>query len=166
VITYIIDGYNVLHRFVPELLQAGELETARRALEARLESFLGSRASGVRIILVYDGDNIGRPSRSCKNGFEIVFSRPPLKADDLVLERCRELSGSGDVRVVTSDWKDIGVHARALRVRHVSSDDFLRTIDRPARDATTSEPGEKPKAQSQSEVDDWLRAFDFHPDED
>ena len=59
-ITYIIDGYNVLHRLEPELLAAGELAAARRELEARLRSFLGSRGRGVRLVLIYDGDDVGQ----------------------------------------------------------------------------------------------------------
>ncbi len=165
-ITYIIDGYNVLHRLEPELLAAGELAAARRELEARLRSFLGSRGRGVRLVLIYDGDDVGRPSRSSRERLEIVFSRPPRKADDLILDRCREPRGRGDVRVVTSDWKDIGGPVRPLGVHHVSSEDFIRYIESPSTADLESQSVEKPEGSDRGEVGEWLEAFGFPRDED
>ena len=170
--TYIIDGYNLLHRYRPELLepaeiQRGGLETARQELEARLREFVLRRAGSSRVILVYDGSADVPTARSRKRNLEILFSRPPQKADDVILECCRELGTTGDVRVVTSDFKDIGGPSRALGVRAISSEEFARTLDAPAKKqspgGSSAGSAEKPGSSSAQEVEDWLVEFDFLP---
>jgi len=170
VTTYIIDGYNLLHRSFPELLVGDDLRTARESIEARVRSFQRARAATVQVELVWDGDAEARERRLGRGAFRVVFSRSPQSADDVILERCRELSGTRDVCVVTSDVRDIVVPTRALRVRHMTSEEFARDLDGSPKRApgagiqTTS--SDKPTRSSPREVDGWLHEFDLHPGED
>ena len=168
---FVIDGYNLLHRAFHGQLERFELEKARELLQGRLRSFLASRKRDCRIVLVFDGarDSFGSSVR--EQSFHVVFSRPPETADDVVLGVCRQLEGNEDVCVVTSDFKDIGYRIRGLQCRHMTSEEFAETLDRAAdskrsANASPTLDGEKPKGVAGHDVDDWLREFGMHPEED
>jgi hypothetical protein len=172
--TIIIDGYNFLWRAVGS--PAGALEGERRHLETQLLVFL-RRCPEARIVLVYDGAAVGpvQGGAARHDRLDIVFSRPPQKADDLVLELSERLRDRGPVTVVSSDRKDIVRRLSGDRVRHFSSEgfgifleDFLasgsRALGAGAALDRKSEPsaGEaeaKRAAPDAGEVDEWLQAF-------
>lgn len=127
--------------------------------------FRSAWGPGTRIFLVYDGElGLPAPARREK-GFEVYFSRPPRKADDVVLELARKHEGERGVHVVTSDFTDIAQPVRGLRVKHWSSQDFAEVYARkvasqrggksaearPGGDASTD--AAKPENLSSSEVD-------------
>jgi len=175
-ITYLVDGYNLVHRSYPESIRDGDLERARSELEARVRSFQRARASSVRVVIIWDGQS-GLPSGSVREGgFEVEFSRPPKSADDVILDRCRERAARDSVWVVTSDLTDIAGPMSSLGVQHLSSEKFARELEEPAsseraraanRSTDRSEVADDKAASGGGRaVDDWLRDFDLHPDED
>ena len=171
--TFILDAYNILPEMVSKDALKGDLEAARDVLEARLRSFRRVYGQKTRIILVYDGERGAPPSIPGEPGFEVRFSRPPRKADDVILELTRQLEGEGEVHVVTSDYKDIGQRVRALRVRLWSAREFAalverrigssgpagRKVDGPRMD---EEPGSrKPGGVSPADAEAWVKEFGF-----
>jgi uncharacterized protein len=122
-VKWLIDGYNVIRRD-PDLraAEAGGLEAGRRALLARLAEH--ARSSGDRFTVVFDGAPVPGPA-AAPGRMEVVFSRPPLKADD-VLVRLARREGAGAV-VVTSD-RAVGDAARRARCAVIDAEEFLARL--------------------------------------
>ena len=120
---WLIDGYNVIRRD-PDLraAEAGSLEAGRRALLARLAEH--ARSAGDRFTVVFDGAPVPGPA-AAPGRMEVVFSRPPLKADD-VLVRLARREGAGAV-VVTSD-RAVGDAARRARCAVIDAEEFLARL--------------------------------------
>jgi predicted RNA-binding protein with PIN domain len=98
-VLWLIDGYNVIRRD-PDLrsAEAGGLEAGRRALLALVGA--AARRTGDRFTVVFDGARRTGPAPA-GHQVEVVFSRPPETADD-VLRRLAARAGAG-VAVVSSD---------------------------------------------------------------
>lgn len=154
---YIIDGYNMLHT-VPELRRLLEksLESARNQLETWLQSYLGSRQ--VKIILVYDGQWQSKQFASpARTHFQILFSRSPQTADDLIKQLIAKSRESRKFTVVTRDTAIVRFakahHAQVLEP--LQFDSLLRTRK---DDASVQEQKYK-SSLSDDEVDEWLTIF-------
>ncbi len=96
----LIDGYNLI-RAVPELaiLDREDLEAGRSVLLRALSSYRSVK--GHSLSVVFDGSRAcSFPAAVHPRGIDVVFSRPPRNADDLLAERCR--AGKADL-LVTSD---------------------------------------------------------------
>jgi predicted RNA-binding protein with PIN domain len=118
---WLIDGYNVIRRD-PELSarEADGLEAGRAALLHRLAR-LAARVSDP-FTVVFDG---ARPTGGAPSGgkVQVVFSRPPETADD-VLRRLATTLREGAV-VVSSD-RAVQHSVRRAGAVAVSADAFLR----------------------------------------
>lgn len=120
---WLIDGYNVIRRDADlRAAEAGGLEAGRRALLARLAEHV--RSSSDRFTVVFDGAPVPGPA-TAPGRLEVVFSRPPLKADD-VLVRLARREGAGAV-VVTSD-RAVADAARRARCAVVGAEVFLARL--------------------------------------
>src|SRR2546422_10081081 len=108
---WLVDGYNVIRR-APDLRahEAESLEAGRTAL-LRLVA-RAARAGGARFTVVFDGAPASRPAPAAGQ-LEVIFSRPPEKADDVLARLARQL-GAGSA-VVTSDRAVRGAAGRAGR---------------------------------------------------
>ena len=120
---WLIDGYNVIRR-EPDLRaeEGRSLEAGRRALIRLLSAALPRTADD--FIVVFDGAP-GSAASGPAGRIEIVFSRPPEKADD-VLRRLATRWREGGV-VVTSD-RAVQDAARRLHSVVVGSEDFLAAL--------------------------------------
>ena len=126
---WLIDGYNVIRRD-PELagLDRQSLEEGRRGLlqlVARL-----AREGRDDFAVVFDGARVaGVPSLAGR--VRVIFSRPPERADDVLIRIARQ-RGAG-VTVVTSD-REIQNAARRVRAAVVPADVFLDRATSPPDD--------------------------------
>jgi len=168
--TFIIDAYNVIRLVLPESEASLRSDAARHALETRLRAFRRASGPGTRIFLVYDGE-LGRPAPARREkGFEIYFSRPPRKADDVVLDLAQKHEGEPGVHVVTSDFTDIAHRICGLRVKHWTAHEFAQVCARrtaPARREPAGGPDDgpaKPQKVSPADVSAWMREFGFDGD--
>jgi predicted RNA-binding protein with PIN domain len=151
-VKWLIDGYNVIRRDADlRAAEAESLEAGRRALLARLAGHV--RASSDRFTVVFDGAPVPGPAMA-PGRLEVVFSRPPLKADD-VLVRLARREGAGSV-VVTSD-RAVADAARRARCAVVGAEAFLARLgsaadpenetDLPARPVKRGNPRRLSKKQ-------------------
>jgi predicted RNA-binding protein with PIN domain len=137
---WVVDGYNVIRRD-PDL--AGDEERsldAGRAALLRL-AVLATERSGDPFTIVFDGAP-GARAGSPGGQIEIVFSRPPETADDVVVALARR-HGAG-VIVVTSDRR-VSDAARRAGATAVSAERFvraLRAFDADAGDAGAADAGD------------------------
>jgi predicted RNA-binding protein with PIN domain len=139
---WLIDGYNVIRRD-PELHahEADSLEAGRAALLTLLAR-VASRLSD-DFTVVFDGARRtgGGPSGG---RVQVVFSRPPETADD-VLRRLAGTLREGAV-VVTSD-RAVQDSARRAGAVAVAAEAFLQAAAAPAADADDTEEDDGPRSR-------------------
>ncbi len=123
---WLVDGYNVIRRD-PELRarEAESLEAGRRALLHLIAR--ARRALRDEFTVVFDGARISGAA-STAGRVRVVFSRPPLTADDEIMRLARQLR-SGAV-VVSSDRK-IQDAARRAGSAVLTAEQFLDALDVP-----------------------------------
>jgi predicted RNA-binding protein with PIN domain len=143
-VKWLIDGYNVIRRD-PDLkaAEASGLEAGRRALLSRITELV--QRSGDRITVVFDGAPVPGPA-AAPGRLEVLFSRPPEKADDVLMRLARR-EGAGTV-VVTSD-RTVGDAARRARCVVLAAEKFLAglagsEVGADGKDET-EEPAARPK---------------------
>ncbi len=117
----VVDGYNV------SMLAWGDVPPAQqrdRLLGAVSELQLRTRA---RIILVFDGADVGSVLPPRRPGVRVVFSPEGEEADAVVVRQAMDLPVEVPVVVASSDaW--VGEHARESGARVVSSETLLRAL--------------------------------------
>lgn len=152
----LIDGYNLLHKDGVLKNQAERsLEEAREQLVATVGAY---RTGDTEIVVIFDGrGGEGRRRKASSPGVQVRFSRYPQTADQLILEIIEKEKRRRSLTVVTSDRKDIGRIAQAEGVRWISSESFLRRLQRTPRKPVPD--GEKPAGPSPEEMDYWLKRF-------
>ena len=150
----IVDGYNIILRSPRLKPGAGRtLREARDKLVNLLAWMMG--ANDVRFIVVFDGAEL--PGRDEPSGrVEVVYSRPPDKADD-VIRRLVEKKVGGDehITVVTADI-EVARHARAMGADVSLADLFLASA---VGDGGGTEESEKPTSLSKKELEEWAEIF-------
>src|SRR5712692_2687456 len=125
---WLIDGYNVIRRD-PDLRGREEesLEAGRTALIRLLVA--AARSTRDEFTVVFDGARVsgGAPSAG---RIRVVFSRPPLTADDELMRLARQMR-SGAV-VISSDRK-IQDAARRAGSAVLTAEQFLKALEVPGR---------------------------------
>ena len=123
---WLVDGYNVIRRD-PEL-QAREAESLEAGRRALLHVIAGAhRAPRDEFTVVFDGAR--RSGGAPTTGrIRVVFSRPPLTADDELMRLARQMR-SGAV-VVSSDRK-IQDAARRAGSAVLTAEQFLEALEVP-----------------------------------
>jgi predicted RNA-binding protein with PIN domain len=119
----VVDGYNV------SMLAWGDAPPAQqrdRLLSAISELQLRTRA---RVILVFDGADVGGVLPPRRPGVRVVFSPEGEEADAVVVRQAMDLPVEVPVVVASSDgW--VGEHARESGAHVVSSETLLRALRR------------------------------------
>jgi predicted RNA-binding protein with PIN domain len=119
----VVDGYNV------SMLAWGDVPPAQqreRLLSAVSELQLRTRA---RVILVFDGADVGGVVPPRRPGVRVVFSPEGEEADAVVVRQAADLPVEVPVVVASSDgW--VGEHARETGAHVVSSEKLLRALRR------------------------------------
>ncbi|KPJ50062.1 MAG: hypothetical protein AMJ41_01925 [candidate division Zixibacteria bacterium DG_27] len=153
----IIDGYNLIYAH-PELKKKieSEAENVRETLISILAEYIRTRKE--KLILVFDSAESGVVHKlSLPSRIEVIFSRPGLTADQMIVKMIQSESEPRKVTVVSSDYKDIGAVANSLGVEHLFSEAFWEIILKERKVAKKEE--EKPSSVSESEVEYWLKEF-------
>jgi predicted RNA-binding protein with PIN domain len=105
---WIVDGYNVIRRD-PDLAgaEARSLGAGRAALQRAIAPV--AQRIGDRFTIVFDGES-RREAATIGGRIEAVFSRPPLKADDVIFSLAGEhrdaaIVVTSDRRVSDAAWR-------------------------------------------------------------
>jgi predicted RNA-binding protein with PIN domain len=143
---WLVDGYNLIRRD-PDLRarEAESLEAGRRALMSLITR--ADRDPRDEFTVVFDGARLsgGMPT---PGRIRVVFSRPPLTADDELIRLARQL-GNGAV-VVSSDRR-VQDAARRAGSAVLTAEQFLEAL-------------EVPKSSSGADTPDSKDDFDEEPD--
>lgn len=143
---FLIDGYNLLHAFVP----GRPTDRERERLVTLIEAWC--RRGGYRARIVFD-PTAGLRSRELRGAVEIRGVAEGRTADEEIL---RTLASTRDrtAYTVVSDDRAIVAEARKRRCRVVACRDFVRRLQAPGS-AEPPEPGGPPPG----EVEYWMREF-------
>lgn len=120
---WLIDGYNVIrHDADLRAAEAGGLHVGRAAL-LRLVAGAARRLSD-HFTVVFDGAPVGGSAES-PGQVEVIFSRPPEKADDVLIRLARQ---SGDGGAVVSDDRTVADAARRARCAVIGAGHFVTAL--------------------------------------
>ena len=125
----LIDGYNLILRFEGvDASKPFELEKARNKLLTKLASYLSMKK--VALTVVFDGADVGVSPRSqVKNGVRIIFSQPPVSADEYIKKIVQKESHRKRLTVVTSD-RAVSDFAKTAGCQTLSSEAFHRRLEK------------------------------------
>lgn len=138
-VRWLIDGYNVIRRN-PDLriAESDSLQAGRDALLSLVID--GARRSGDRFTVVFDGAPVPGPAAQ-RGQIEVIFARPPQKADDVLMKLARQV-GDGGV-VVSSDRAVLDAAGRAGCVP-VPAEAFSRALTASSDDAGSDDDEDEP----------------------
>lgn len=155
----LVDGYNLI-KTSPFFrhCEATSLQRARQALVQALGSY--ARQRGARITLFFDGDT-GKGEQSSSGLVQVIFSRPPLKADDLIKDAVQQRHGARDLRVISSD-REIRRFAQRHRVRVTGTGAFEQEMAQPPpqpQPALSAEEKWREAPLDEAQIAEWERIF-------
>ncbi len=142
---WLVDGYNVIRRS-PELKarEAESLEGGRRALLHLIAR--ARRALQDEFTIVFDGARLSGGTPPVAGRIRVVFSRPPLTADDDLMRLARQLRNGA---IVVSSDRKVQDAARRAGSAVLTAEQFLEALDVPEtpgadrpdmKDASEDEP--------------------------
>lgn len=152
----LIDGYNLMHQFPQwQKLMQTDLTTAREQFLAYLSRF--AQVKHVQITVIFDGQE-GKNSNGHFHGIQVLFSRPPQKADDLLKKWIAKHEQKKDWIVITSD-QEIVHYTKICGVSVESSKHFsMSLISKESPHADTKY--EEPPPLTEKEIVQWLELFE------
>jgi len=162
-VTYVIDGYNLLHAMGILLGKVGPhgLEKARNNLLGVLAGSFGDDASQVTVVFDAASARGSDQAEQRYQGITILYSVGRPSADDLIEDLITQEANPRQLAVVSDDHR----LQRAARRRHshaMSCDEFLDVLDGRRKELPAPEPSpvrEKETAPSEAETRYWLAEF-------
>jgi len=151
---FLVDGYNLLHKFadLAELLDSNS-EQARTLLVRRLADFRATRR--VSMTVVFDGASPGFPPDP-GSGVRVLFCRQGRTADDEIKAMMAREPNPRSVTVVTSD-NAIATHVRDFGARVVPSEEFAGLLVPQAASASVEQKRDAPV--DVGEWESWFRSI-------
>ena len=154
---YLIDGYNLGHK-IPEVVQLLKRKDFYAAIERIVhivEARLNARRN--RVIIVFDGKKglFDFPRNSF--AVEIIFSRKPQEADDIIRDILRHEPSPSDWTVISSD-NEILRTARDLGAKFIRSESFVGSQTSSSEKYGLKETRQKYDPEN-VDVNYWLRLF-------
>ena len=100
---YIIDGYNLafVTDTISQTLKKGDTEIAIKQLIHYVRSVVNKKNS--KVIIVFDGPNDSQPKKLREGSVDILFSKKPQTADDIIRTFIRKTANKSKWTVVSSD---------------------------------------------------------------
>jgi predicted RNA-binding protein with PIN domain len=159
--TYLIDGYNLLHALGVLNRRVGPtgLEKARRRLLGLLRGAHGNEAPAVTVVFDAAGAPPGAIEAQEYEGIQVRFAVRQPAADDLIEILIRQASAPRQLTVVSDDHR-IQAAARRRQCIVLGCGDYLDSLERRrAPQAPPRQAPAKPAGSSAEETRHWLREF-------
>jgi predicted RNA-binding protein with PIN domain len=165
----LIDGYNLLHAS-DVFVAPGEAATLERTRQAFLQ-FLADQLperQRRRTTIVFDAAQApaGLPRQLSFAGMNVLFSRRPQHADDLLEEILASAKGTRELLVVSSDHR-VQRAARQRGANYLDSEKWIQELRQESVVAAKSDLElSKPMAddiESSPELQQWLEVFNQQP---
>ena len=160
---YIIDAYNLGFKIpaISDWIKSGETEKAIQLIINYVTKALIRKAN--KIIIVFDGKS-GNPGNDSRQGkVQILFSKKPESADDIIRRHMRSLNNASEWIVVTSD-SEIRWTAEDMGAQVISSENFIVSQLQTGHKNKTRINQEKYNPED-IDMDYWLNKFNESGDE-
>jgi len=154
---YIIDGFNLAFKIenISQTIKNGNTENAISLLIHFVQAILNKRSS--KIIIVFDGQDDNQPKKIKHSGVDILFSKKPQTADDLIRNFIRKTNNIQKWTVVSSD-NEIIYTAKDHGAKTMKSVDFINLKKRHSAKDTFEKENEKRNPEN-IDVDYWREIF-------
>src|SRR5262245_25793407 len=160
--TFIIDGYNLLHAMGMLCGPAGPagLEKARLQLLELLHRTFGGNSATVTVVFDAARSPPGATDRQDYHGLDVRYAVDHTEADDLIEDLIRQSSAPRQLNVVSDDHR-IQNAARRRRCQALTCDAFLDWLDKQHQKQGPQPPtqSERPPGPSGQETKHWLKEF-------
>ena len=155
-LNYLIDGYNLGFKdsLIAGLLKKGQTD---RAIDLIVRRVRQGVFKAERILVVFDGQKFVMNNISSYAGVEVVSSRKPQSADDIIRQKLRNLTDASNWVVVSSDHEILNT-ARAMGARFMRSEEFLKATAQKQGGSGNAHSSEKYNPTNVN-VDYWLEQF-------
>ncbi|UCC64553.1 MAG: NYN domain-containing protein [Anaerolineae bacterium] len=149
----LVDGHNLIGQL--PVIRLDDPHDEAKLVERLRRYQARTRAS---ITVIFDGGvPAGWSADLSGGGIRVVFSRPGVPADALILRRIRQVRNPRGLMVVTSDT-EVARAARGRGIRVLPSHEFAAELDAPP-DAKPAEAKPTDVRLSPQEVKEWLSLF-------
>ena len=154
---YIIDGFNLafIIKSISTVLKQGNTEKAIKQLIHFVRSATSHKKG--KIIIVFDGQDDIQPKQIMQGPIEILFSKKPQTADDIIRNLIRKTIDKDKWTVVSSDTEIIFT-ARDHGVRTMKSGTF-KNMKNKSSAKDSSKPIIEKTNPDNVDVDYWQRIF-------
>jgi predicted RNA-binding protein with PIN domain len=122
---YIIDGYNLAFKIenIYKTINQGQTQKAISQLVHFVRSVLNKKNS--KIIIVFDGQTTNPFDKQEYPGVEVIFSKKPQTADDIIRNFIRNTANKNKWTVISSDTEIIYT-AKDHGAKSITADNFLK----------------------------------------
>jgi predicted RNA-binding protein with PIN domain len=151
---YLIDGHNLIGK-LPDLSLDDPNDEA--LLVQRLAGFVAR--TNKKVVVIFDHGLPGGSSRMSTSKVEVVFATNGSNADEVIKRRIRNQKNPNMWTVVSSD-NDVLFTARSMRMKAMTSAEFVQVMRRPARIKPGLDEAEHVQL-SDDEVQEWMRLFGY-----
>jgi predicted RNA-binding protein with PIN domain len=152
---WLIDGHNLIGQMPG--LQLDDPDD-----EAKLLEYLRRHRArtGHAVTVVFDpGPGHHSSTTKKQGGLTVLFAPPGKTADQVIVDRVRQLKNPQETIVVTSD-QAVARMAQQYHVRVIDSRTFARQLLQPGTGSLTQDQGSQADIKlSPEEVEEWLRVF-------
>lgn len=158
---YLIDGHNLIGA-LPDISHEDPNDEAE--LVIKLKGFVARKRT--KCTVIFDHGLPGGPSNLGGGSVTVVFASAQHTNADALLKR--RISNIRDVKawtVVSSD-REVADYARRRRLRHMSSQDFARELDRREGPAAHAGDEDEKPSPSQADTDEFMSLFGADEDDE
>lgn len=154
---YIVDGYNLGFKIpsIAKWISAGNTDRAIQSIKNILFNTLSQKAN--KIILVFDGKDGYSTGNFGQGKFQVIFSKKPESADDIIRRYIRSQKNASEWIVISSDL-EIRNTAKDMGAKAIPSEKFITTIDQSQKDTRFKNNREKYQPEN-VDIDYWLNKF-------
>ncbi|HZU38431.1 MAG TPA: NYN domain-containing protein [Gemmataceae bacterium] len=159
--TYLIDGYNLLHALGLLRSRVGPhgLEKARLRLLGYLSGAYGPAATAVTVVFDAHDAPPGIEQQHDYQGVHVRFAVDVPEADDLIEQLIRHDAAPRQLTVVSDDHR-VQKAARRRHCQVVGCLDYMEELDRSRRSRRQArQETEKQQGMSPEEAQHWLKEF-------
>ncbi len=152
--TIIIDGYNFIFAVTPLRIKVlKDKKLGRDALIHMLEIYASSKKLNIKV--VFDGKKGSFP-RQRTQYVDVIYSKSPEIADDLIVDIVKKAKAPKTITVVTSD-NELKNRVRSLGAQITGAMSFYSMIKKPQK--SSNDDTKKPEIASKEEFDEWMEYF-------
>ncbi|WP_397570814.1 NYN domain-containing protein [Schlesneria sp. T3-172] len=158
----IIDGYNLMHAagLARVYHPPGDLANKRLTLLAKLARRM-SVEERKRCTVVFDAQDAprGLPARYTHEMMVVLFAEPGHEADEMIETLISQHSAPRQLKVISSDHR-LQTAIRRRRGMATDSEVFLKELDSPHRQVSSTGKSVSPNSPREEDVSFWLDEFE------